>query len=265
MQMQKNEIDFSEEKTDEFTEQISPKQVNNGYAILWDTKYFEKKDSDNWHNYSKIIIQRINMKGRIVRYPQIIRLQPKNPPLPKFEIRIINIHLTYSGEGKTYYIRKEDMEKLNKMSISYGPFMPMQYLRVPERMIKRQEELDLCLDIYNDVDNYSEDGIIPYTILVGDFNLDPGKCKEMLNERKDKERRGGKREYIIKMEEKTTLRKKLSHDPYCHKYDHFIGTQKNGKLQFEERIDTLKYFNNNESHYRELSDHVPIKIALSLR
>jgi hypothetical protein len=278
----KSGIEFSEEKTDEFTEQIYPKQVNNGYAILWNTDYFEKKDSDEWQKYSNKILHQINQGGRIIRYPQIFRLQPKIPRLPKFEIRIINIHLTYSGEGKTYYIRKRDRDELEKMLISYGPSMYIQepetkprrwqeespkkiWKQLPEKIVRRQEELDLCLDIYNKVDSYSEDGIIPYTILVGDFNLDPGSCKKILNEATYEDRHKEKREYILKMEEKTTLRKKLGYDPYSQKYDHFIADQRGGKLKNEERIDTLKYFDyNNELHYRELSDHVPIITKISL-
>jgi exonuclease III len=255
--------DFSFEKTEEYDTEVRYSYVDNGYAIMWNREKFEMitSDEDDWEKY----IENIRSIYNIARPPQILRLKYKMGNSKGCEIRIINTHLTYSGkEVKKIYIKRKD----------FSPYWDMHGLYYREKKnpqeIKRKEELEKCLNIYKKIAAKITNGKLPslHTILLGDFNLSPHDCNNILEKtRITLPNYPDYKNLELKQEELTTLKRKivLSDEVYFNKsYDHFIidpSLRTNSMA-----IDTVyKYFGNrNDIHYLQFSDHIPIKLEVTL-
>jgi endonuclease/exonuclease/phosphatase family metal-dependent hydrolase len=264
----KRGVDFSYEKTEEYSIPARYSYVDNGYAIMWNRKKFELIVSEDWEK--KIDLIRKDEKYKIARPPQILRLKYKMGNSKGCEIRIINIHLTYSGkEAKKIYVKENNCWRF------------MRHAMYPEKeslpIIKRKEELSKCLSIYSKVASITKDALPSlHTILLGDFNLEPNKCNDVLKKSRFALPNYPDCNYLnLQQHKPTTLKRSflsLSKEGsvYFNKsYDHFIGgpmLEPNPEKPNSDVIDTVsKYFNKkNDIHYLQFSDHVPIKIEVTL-
>jgi exonuclease III len=251
-------MDFSFEKTEEYDTEARYSYVDNGYAIMWNREKFEMMTSEKWEQD----IEKIRQKYNIARPPQILRLKYKMGNSKGCEIRIINTHLTYSGkEAKKIYIKENFNRHLQG-------FAYREKKKHPE--IKRKEELEKCLNIYEEIAAKITSDKLPslHTILLGDFNLAPNECNNMLEKTiVTLPNYPDYKNLELKQEELTTLKRKLilSDEVYFNKsYDHFIIDP---SLRTDSTvIDTVyKYFESrNDIHYLQFTDHIPIKLEVTL-
>jgi endonuclease/exonuclease/phosphatase family metal-dependent hydrolase len=260
----KRGVDFSFEQTEEYNIESRYSCVDNGYAIMWNRERFEMITSEKWEQD----IEKIRQKYNIARPPQILRLKYKMGNSKGCEIRIINTHLTYSGkEAKKIYVKKRDYSWHMFRLIDIEKKKPPEIKR-PE--IKRKEELDKCLNMYEKIAVEITRDTLPslHTILLGDFNLTPSECNNVLGKtRVTLPNYPNYKNLELKQEKLTTLKRKmvLNKGVYFNKsYDHFIidpSLRTNSTV-----IDTVfKYFGNrNDIHYLQFSDHIPIKLEVAL-
>jgi exonuclease III len=256
-------VDFSYERTKEYCIPARYSYVDNGYAIMWNCNKFEILSSD------KELEEKFNgirSNYLISRPPQILRLKYKMGNGKGCEIRIINTHLTFSGkEAKTIYIKENEHYRIRNITSD------MRYVeKKPQPIIKRQEELVKCLEMYKKVASMIAKDTPPslHTILLGDFNLTPDECNNILkNTSVVLPNYSDQKKLSLKQEELTTLKRKmiLGNKVYFNKsYDHFII---NPALTAESSVinTVCKYFKErNDVHYLQFSDHIPIKLEVTL-
>jgi endonuclease/exonuclease/phosphatase family metal-dependent hydrolase len=261
----KRGVDFSFEQTEEYNIESRYSCVDNGYAIMWNRERFEMIISEKWEqDIWEQDIEKIRQKYNIARPPQILRLKYKMGNSKGCEIRIINTHLTYSGkEARKIYVKER-----NSWYARGVRYIDIEKKKTPK--IKRKEELDKCLNIYEKIAAEITRDTLPslHTILLGDFNLTPSECNNVLEKiRVTLPNYSDYKILKLKQDELTTLKRKMAlkgKDYFNKSYDHFIIDP---SLKTKSTaIDTVfKYFGNrNDIHYLQFSDHVPIKLEVTL-
>lgn len=244
------------------------------YAFIWNSKH--------------LILPKTTLPNGTIRtfYPHIYRQYGRDPELgkislarppfygrfqtafiglPKIEIRLINTHIRYSkgrdGEelapliGETI-LRKNEFKALTKNI----------YYRVSDK-------------IYGVPDGESTP-LTAYTILLGDYNLNLNESKAgspylgeletieikcLADESKTKK-------IVTKQTELTTLKKNVEENQedniFANNYDHFSYDENRFDAISKSiaKINTVKKYckNNAQKHLETVSDHVPIKITLTI-
>ncbi|MFP3090459.1 hypothetical protein LQZ21_09055 [Treponema sp. TIM-1] len=235
--------DFNQENgrpdiSDDDEDQIKSKNSAKGFTFLWNSRRFEECSKDNRAQFEPV-------KGHIVRRPFVGRFAPINGPF--CEIRLINIHLCNPNNFK-------DMKLQEYAAVA-----------------------DLYDRIYSDR-KYGNNRAA-YTLILGDYNIPLRyclECEEMHN-LSIKAFLGGD----DRPNEKTTL---ITQDTYqkaidqgiqpfifANDFDHCSYNEsyfqdRNIKIEVK-RINSVEVYCENDFivHRKSISDHVPIKIELSLR
>lgn len=207
--------------------------------------------------------------GRInlARPPFYGRFQTNFSGLPKIEIRLINTHIRFS-KGKD---GKELAPSASEMALRKFEFKALTqniYYRISDK-------------IYGRTDGESTP-LTAYTILLGDYNLNLNESQaggSYLGELEtvciDCNRDPSRNKVIVtKQSELTTLKKQTesneeSAEIFANNYDHFTYDEKrfDGTQTSIARINSVeKYCDNNaETHLKTISDHIPIKMKLSIK
>lgn len=216
------------------------KEDRNGYA----RKVFDPAVQNRWH-------------GHLLRDPLYARFESVHG---WYEIRLINTHIVYSAKSKEDAPCEQEYSKSDALV--------------------RQQELDRLLDIYRTVEDKVYRSSRPcYTVMLGDYNLNlkssgaRGPYLEPVSEKR--ERNGQIQKRIITIQDElTTLKAKSRTAPdesimeFANNYDHFSYDEIrfNGIKVDYGRVNTVeKYCNSDfEQHRREISDHVPIYLSITL-
>jgi len=205
-----------------------------GFTFLWNTKRFEESSKDKLPQFEPV-------RGDIVRRPLVGRFIPVNGPF--CEIRLINIHLCNPNEKKD--------KKLNEFKL---------ISELHQRLYSKR---------------YGNNRVA-YTIVLGDYNIPLLYCHECetINQLSTTTFLGGENE-------KTTLISKEKYQEaidngeipfiFASDYDHFSYNlnyfENHNIIVNMNRINTVEKYCSNDliEHRKTLSDHVPIKIELTLR
>lgn len=184
----------------------------------------------------------------------------------RFDIRLINTHIIH-----------------DKPAVGYGYTTKFDIRRNELNIISRDIYADVSKDVVGSMRSI-------FTVLLGDYNLvlcgdGPKLWNELFLDRYDyRTKDGDKMEFV--QEKETTLKQpkgavKIEEDYadqdvikegdtsfYSRNYDHF-GYDENLKVKYKvkpSRVDALyKYYNNDlEEYRRNISDHVPIKLEITL-
>jgi endonuclease/exonuclease/phosphatase family metal-dependent hydrolase len=198
-----------------------------GFAYLWNMQRVRECSNDGQPE----IITRFS--SHITRKPFYGRFTPAGLGGPFCEFRLINIHL-WHGENKV--------------------------IGTPQRL---KEFETVTTEIYNYLSNRRYgDYMQAFTIVLGDYNFSAVYCEAY--------KEATVRYYIKTVQEKTTtLTKPESENPgFVSNYDHFSYDERKffaTKIVYD-RVDSVsKYLNEDfTKHWKEVSDHVPIKIELIL-
>lgn len=249
-------------------------QAAEGYAFLWKKKRFrlatattkeEQQNGSASKYYGRTFTPRIhsnyNMgdKGKLIRDPFYARFESIHG---WYEVRLINTHIIYSNSNS------------NAKEI-------------------RKKEFEILQGIYDKLeDKVYRNSRIPYTFLLGDYNLSLNDLKDI----GEKENIIGKKEPIIGFEVQTslpkdrdgsvkiittvqhelsTLKAKSRTDPnapttgFANNYDHFTYDAKLKKSLYLdcERVNSVeKYWENDfDLHRKQFSDHVPVKLNVKFK
>ena len=196
-----------------------------GFAYLWNTKKVRECSRDGQPE----IITRFS--SNITRKPFYGRFTPSGLGGPFCEFRLINVHLWY-GENSTY-------------------------TDIPKRL---SEFETVTKEIYSYLSNRRYgDFRQAFTIVLGDYNFSAVFCQGY---EKDNAK------YFIKtvQEKETTISRDNAR--YVNNYDHFSYDERifsATKITYDRVESVGKYFNYDfEKHWKEFSDHVPIKIEINL-
>lgn len=231
-------------------------QAAEGYAFIWNNRRIKLADSISVDGrktyypriYNQYRIDRINFQKELVRNPYYGRFIPINA---SFEIRLINVHIMYSGN-------REDDDLLS------------------DAMMRKNEINIICKSLYEKIaDKRYGNNKKAYTFVLGDYNL-------------NLKRAWNKGPYLDEMVEvidshsvkriktiqdlPTTLKGKskegIQEEGFANNYDHFsydenqfLGTKVSANI-----VNTVdKYLKNDyEKHRKEVSDHIPIYVDFEL-
>lgn len=233
-------------------------QAAEGYAFIWNTKRIKLAESQTISGkrtyYPRIYNQyRIDYKKNqkeLVRNPYFARFNPINT---FFEIRLINIHIMFSGN-------KDD----NTISLSDSAM--------------RKNEFDILVkSIYGkEADKRYGNNMPAYTIILGDYNLNlkrewtKGPYVDEIIEITE----GQDVKRVRTIQDQLTTLKQTSNNlgeqvrGYANNYDHFSYDENRfaDVTVKSQKIDSVrKYCNDDfECHRKEVSDHVPISLNLEL-
>lgn len=215
------------------------KEERNGYA----QKVFDPTIQNRWH-------------GQLIRDPFYARFESVHG---WYEIRLINAHIVYASNSK-----KTDDDEECSISAAQA----------------RQRELEMLLDTYRKIEDKVYRSTRPaYTVLLGDYNLNlksSGAKGPYLDPISEKQERNGRiqKKIITVQDELTTLKGKSHTEPdkpihgFANNYDHFSYDKNrfHGIGMDYGRINTVeKYCDNDfEQHRKEISDHVPIYLSITL-
>jgi exonuclease III len=209
-----------------------------GFTFLWNSKRFEECSKDNHAQFEPV-------KGYIVRRPFVGRFAPVNGPF--CEIRLINIHLCNPNNCKD----------------------------------KKLQEYASVADLYKRIysDRTYGNNRSAYTLILGDYNIPLRYCHECeeVQNLSIKTFLGGDDH----PDEKTTLITQEKYQEaidqgiqpfiFANDFDHCSYNERylkerNIKIEVR-RINSVEVYCKNEliEHRKSISDHVPIKIELSLR
>lgn len=232
-----------------------------GYAYLWNEDRIRLSGKPRIYNQYRIQGSRLSgsdekLIGRqgLIRPPYVARFTPVGlPGGSNFEIRLINTHIIFG---------KPSNAEVSMADPGMGDIS-----------IRRQELQTLSECIYRMVSTKRYGDNLPaYTFLLGDYNLclcgteSKMDCLIRIDE---------SRQLRTVQEEKTSLRTAQSveksvgiPDYYVHDYDHFsYETGLDQKLRMQvSRVDALSTYCHNdlEAYRKKISDHVLIKLVLSL-
>ena len=203
--------------------------ANYGLGFLWNT--IKMRECSESHP-SRVELHKRHMEFE--RDPLCGKFTPIR--LPLFEIRLINVHLCSSTYGINNNIKKR-IEEFNSVSGHiYEQISIERYRRT-----KREEHFKQAC-----------------TVILGDYNLTLKQCEN---------------HQMLGLYHADTYQKEGTHIPneplaYGNDLDHFgYNERMNPGVSFVyERVDTVnKYMGGDfEKHRGELSDHVPIKLKLTL-
>ena len=250
---------------------------NEEYAFIWKKRRLKKLElRDNKENPA--IVNNFHYKkeygeAKLVRPPYVGYFTAKGVYGGcNFDLRLINSHIAYS---KPYYAPDT--------------------VSAPE--VRRNELKVITRDLYDSVNTKPIFGVRSiFTVLLGDFNLVlAGEGDKLITDAQAfygeypyKTKNG--HDMVFKQEDKTSLKQAsnttyndltieeiaeqqeqgLAKDGeyYSRNYDHFAYSEElSGKYRIScSRVDALgKYYDNNLELYREkISDHVPIKMTITL-
>lgn len=241
-----------------------------GYGYLWNNRRFrpatglkkeERKISkEDRTGYAKKVFDpaiQNRWHGQLLRDPLYARFESVHG---WYEIRLINTHIVYSAKSK------EDESLETECSKSDA--------------LVRQQELERLLDIYRSVEDKVYRSSRPcYTVMLGDYNLNLKSSEAKgpyLDPVSEKQERNGRiqKKIVTVQDELTTLKGKSKTEPdkpiqgFANNYDHFsydANRFNRIKMQYG-RVNTVeKYCNNDfEQHRKEISDHVPIYLSITL-
>lgn len=233
-------------------------QAAEGYAFIWNTKRIKLAESQTISG-KRIYYPRIYNQYRIdygqnqkelVRNPYFARFNPINT---FFEIRLINIHIMFSGN-------KDD----NTILLSDSAM--------------RKNEFDILVNsIYGkEADKRYGNNMPAYTIILGDYNLNlkrewtKGPYVDEIIEITE----GQHVKRVRTIQDQLTTLKQTSNNSseqvrgYANNYDHFSYDENRfaDVTVKSQKVDSVrKYCNDDfERHRKEVSDHVPISLNLEL-
>ncbi|MDD6929430.1 MAG: hypothetical protein SPK10_10545 [Treponema sp.] len=232
------------------------RKAKEGYAFLWNTKFFHLPEARLVNGqlrtyypriYNNYTIRKRDNQQRLIRNPFFARFIPNNQP--KMELRIINVHL-YFGKDRT-----QDYEKRRK---EFEVISQNIYPDVSDRVYWGHDKTNL--------------GSF-YTIMIGDYNLNlqrPWNEKPFVSYETFEINDNGKiKKMRIFQESKTTLKtssedeNEQQRETYSNNYDHSTydverfssGIKCNTKV-----IDVVRKYHNNDfkEYFKNISDHIPI-------
>ena len=248
----------------------------NDYAFIWNSERITLPKTKLANGKIRVFHPHIYKQygrdpelGRIslARAPFYGRFQTRFVGMPNIELRLINTHIRFS-KGKD---GKELAPMIGEIALRKFEFQALTkniYYRLSDKVYGKSEG--------------ESNPQTAYTILLGDYNLNLSesmagspylgelecieiKCKS--NEDKTKV-------IVTKQGALTTLKKpneENDEDSVCfaNNYDHFTFDNRrfNGTRKTITRINTIdKYFKKDpQRHLKELSDHTPIKMTLSIK
>ena len=239
-------------------------QAAEGYAFIWNKRIFQlAKDKDRYGNdiivEPDIIENYHTIPGytRLLRAPFYGRFIPKRGPF--FELRLINTHVRFSASSSD-----DESEETSASMIQ----------------LRRNEVETLIKQICDKKGTeHTGNNRSAYTFLLGDYNLN---LKKGMNpypyvpEYYEIIDGSSTKYYRTVQEEKTTLRQQKNEvdilpDKYANNYDHFTYDESRlvdalGIDLRAYRIDTLEIYAEGDvaKHKFEISDHVPIRLDMSL-
>lgn len=238
-------------------------ESDEGYAFAWRTQRIRPlTEPDLWVQYRQDPI--LGSRG-LLRHPYYGRFTPAGTTVggPFCEIRLINTH------------------------IRFNPSRSMQELGGTPADYRRREFMILTQQILNRIsDKRYGDNMPAYTFLLGDYNLNleaPGNKGPYVDRSFIlAENTGRQKKFITVQEKPTTLRVIQRVDPstggktnvfdgYANNYDHFTYDEyyfnEQGISVYTDVVDTVRLYRNGnfEKHWREISDHIPIMLELSLQ
>lgn len=248
----------------------SSRQVAEGYAYLWKKSEFrmatgQQSEDDTSPGASKVYDPRIFLQypkdpilteGKLARDPFYIRLESL---FGWYEIRLINTHIMFSDR-----IGSENETEVSAPAAE-----------------KRRQELEALIHIYSRLSSKLYRSRRPfYTFLLGDYNLNL-KRKDtnppyLYNEVVEECENGRVLKRIITVQDQlTTLKDRSRKEPdkpargFANNYDHFTFDElrfTGMQLPICARIDTVRKYcgDDFELHRKEISDHIPICLSLSL-
>jgi endonuclease/exonuclease/phosphatase family metal-dependent hydrolase len=200
---------------------------NSEFAFFWNPEKVEECSSLHTPQ-----IYRSN--ARMKNDPYYGRFAPKNLKV-NIEFRLVNIHLVHGGDNLQATIKKRKLE----CGLVIG-------------------------EIYQNLDFHDGNFNRPFTLVLGDYNLDCDTCNHIDQDGVETVQTGqtGQTRQAVEtvQTEKTTLKSKS--DEFSRSYDHFsYDTVRNESVKCEvSRIDAVSaYFNGSFEDYRKtVSDHVPV-------
>ena len=205
-------------------------------------------------------------KISLARAPFYGRFQTRLNGIPNIELRLLNTHIRFS-KGKD---GKECAPKIGEITLRKFEFQALTkniYYRLSDKVYGKSEG--------------ESSPQTAYTILLGDYNLNLSQstagspylgeleCIEI----KCKSDEDRTKVIVTTQAELTTLKKPKEEDGedsdcFANNYDHFTFDKRrfNGTRQTITRINTVtKYYKDPQQHYKELSDHTPINMTLSIK
>lgn len=233
----------------------------NDYAFLWNSRRFDLANADEigisrvYHPriYKQYKIDRKSGQTDLIREPFFARFFPVGGAAPYIEVRIINTHIRFT--------KGSDPEP-----------------NTPGAVGMRKNEFDiLTRAIYaKEADKRYGNNRPAYTILLGDYNLNlpsSGATAPYLLESFEIED-GRSSKIITTVQRDLTTLSKSENNPdnnkiFSNNYDHFTYDIKrflNVTVSCN-RVNTVEKYceNNQELHIKDISDHVPIKMDLTIR
>lgn len=239
-----------------------------GYAFIWNKRVLrlvENERNNNPRVMAGVNIRKdLRMSGCVepVRPPYVGEFTPQGGIIrgSNFSFRLINTHIAFS---KPDYVGGE----------------------IGALLARRNELRVLSEEIYRRVSRTPGGELVPYTFLMGDYNLclaaSHDRMSALIPIEKGRTLKTVQSELTtlkqpksvaLKEEEKDRkffFFKEGSTDYYASDYDHFsYETELDEKLHLEvSRVDTLKDYckNDIEKHWNTISDHVPIKLKISFK
>lgn len=236
-------------------------QAAEGYAFIWNTRRIKLAESQTVSGkrtyypriYNQYRIDRGQSQKELIRNPYFARFNPINT---FFEIRLINVHIMFSGN-------KSDSEELVSRS---------------DAAMRRNEFDILAKSIYGkETDKRYGNNMPAYTIILGDYNLNlnrdwtKGPYVDEIIEITDEQ--AEKRVRTVQ-DQLTTLKSRSRSNQgepvrgYANNYDHFSYDENrfSGVTVSSRKVDSVRKYTNDdfELHKKEVSDHVPILLDLDL-
>ena len=237
-------------------------ESDEGYAFAWKIQRIRTLgEPDLWIQYRQDSF--LGSRG-LLRHPLYGRFTPTGTITggPFCEIRLINTH------------------------IRFNPTRSMQNLEGTPSDYRHREFMILTQQILSRIsDKRYGDNMPAYTFLLGDYNLNlnvPGNKGPYVESFVLVENTGKNKKFITVQEKPTTLRvvtkedpttgnKIISFDGYANNYDHFTYDEyyfnEQGISINTDAIDSVRLYRNGnfEKYWREISDHIPIMMELSLQ
>lgn len=233
-------------------------QAAEGYAFIWNTKRIKLAESQTASGkriyypriYDKYTVDCGKNEKELVRNPYFARFNPINT---FFEIRLINIHIMFSGNKDNNIIQLSDAEM-------------------------RKNEFDILVKrIYGkETDKRYGNNMPAYTIILGDYNLNLKRewTKSPYVDEIIEITEGQDVKRVRTVQDQLTTLKQTTNNlgeqvrGYANNYDHFSYDENRfaDVIVKSQKIDSVrKYCNDDfERHRKEVSDHVPISLNLEL-
>ena len=200
----------------------------------WALKQFAPRIQDAYKE------DKVLYAGRLARDPLYVRLEAIHS---WFEVRLIDTHIMF-GDNSTANIEA------------------------------RQHEFHVLTDIYRSLsEKQYRSSRTSYTILLGDYNLCLGQSPEVPDHVPYYDRNKAVTQNIVTVQRQATSLKQHQKDDdpsrYANNYDHFsydeIWFRDGHVIANCSRIDAVEFCNNNLEEYRRtVSDHVPVRLDVSL-